>query len=376
MDGDKISCWRTGNPHGSETLMEAVANSCNPVFINLALRMGIDTFYDGLHAFGIGVDVPIDLPGASSGQMIAYKYVKNVDIARMAFGQSVSVSPVQLLTAAAAAVNGGELLKPHVISAYLDDNGEVVQSFEKEVVGTPISEETSAAMRQLLENAVENGGGRNAYIAGYRIGGKTGTAQKYVDGKVSHDKHICSFLGFAPMDDPEIGLLLIVDEPSVRPDYGSTVAAPYARMIMEETLKYMGVQPEYEEGEAEIAGKTVTVPDVTGVSPQQASDTLTAAGLRTMVDGIGQTITDQLPAAGAEVPDGSLVVVYTEEVEVQDDGLVDVPDLTGKSLVPANRALRAVGLQMKISGSGVCVSQSPAAGERVASGTTVTVEFN
>ena len=376
VDGDKISCWRTGNPHGSETLMEAVANSCNPVFINLALRMGIDTFYDGLHAFGIGVDVPIDLPGASSGQMIAYKYVKNVDIARMAFGQSVSVSPVQLLTAAAAAVNGGELLKPHVISAYLDDNGEVVQSFEKEVVGTPISEETSASMRQLLENAVENGGGRNAYIAGYRIGGKTGTAQKYVDGKVSHDKHICSFLGFAPMDDPEIGLLLIVDEPSVRPDYGSTVAAPYARMIMEETLKYMGVQPEYEEGEAEIAGKTVTVPDVTGVSPQQASDTLTAAGLRTMVDGIGQTITDQLPAAGAEVPDGSLVVVYTEEVEVQDDGLVDVPDLTGKSLVPANRALRAVGLQMKISGSGVCVSQSPAAGERVASGTTVTVEFN
>ena len=197
-----------------------------------------------------------------------------------------------------------------------------------------------------------------------------------MDGKVSHDKHICSFLGFAPMDDPEIGLLLIVDEPSVRPDYGSTVAAPYARMIMEETLKYMGVQPEYEEGEAEIAGKTVTVPDVTGVSPQQASDTLTAAGLRTMVDGIGQTITDQLPAAGAEVPDGSLVVVYTEEVEAQDDGLVDVPDLTGKSLVPANRALRAVGLQMKISGSGVCVSQSPAAGERVASGTTVTVEFN
>ena len=147
VDGDKISCWRTGNPHGSETLVDAVANSCNPVFVELALRMGIDTFYDGLHDFGIGMEVPIDLPGATSGQMIAYKYVKDVDIARVAFGQSVSVSPVQLLTACSAAVNGGELLKPHIVQEILTDEGEVVESYGKEVLGTPISEQTSAIMR-------------------------------------------------------------------------------------------------------------------------------------------------------------------------------------------------------------------------------------
>ena len=375
VDGDKISCWRTGNPHGHETLAEGVANSCNPVFIDLALRMGIDTFYDGLYSFGIGLDVPVDLPGATSGQMIAYKYVKNVDIARVAFGQSVSVSPLQLLTAASAAVNGGELLKPHIVKEVLNDEGEIMESYGKEVVGNPISAETSAIMRELLENAVENGGGRNAYIAGYRVGGKTGTAQKYVDGKVSHDAHICSFIGFAPMDDPEIGLLFVVDEPTVRPDYGSTVAAPYARTIMEETLKYMGVQPEYEDGEEAIAGKSVSVPDVEGYSPEDATEAMADAGLRIMVSGIGQTITDQLPAAGASVPEGSLVVVYTEYVEAEDDGMVDVPDLTGMSLVPANRALRSVGLVMEIKGSGVCVSQYPKAGERVPPGTEVEVRF-
>ena len=376
VDGDRISCWRSGNPHGAQTLADAVCNSCNPVFVNLALRMGIDTFYDGLHSFGIGREVPIDLPGATSGQMIAYKYVKNVDIARVGFGQSVSVSPVQLLTACAAAVNGGELLTPHIVKEVLTTEGEVVESFGKQVRGNPISEETSAIVRQLLENAVENGGGRNAYIPGYRVGGKTGTAQKYVNGKVSRDVHICSFLGFAPMDDPEIGLLLIVDEPSVRPDYGSTVAAPFARQILEETLKYKGVEPEYEDGEEALVGKTAAVPNVTGYSVEEASSAMADAGLRVMVDGIGDTIAEQLPAAGAQVPEGSLVVLYTEYVEPQDDGLVEVPDLTGMSMVPANRTLRSVGLVMKIRGSGVCVSQSPEAGERVAAGTEVRVTFD
>lgn len=373
VDGDTIRCW--GRAHGPESMAEGLQNSCNPVFVELALRMGIDTFYDGLHDFGIGMEVPIDLPGATSGQMIAYKYVKDVDIARVAFGQSVSVSPVQLLTACSAAVNGGELLKPHIVKEILTDEGEVVESYGKEVLGTPISEQTSAIMRDLLENAVENGGGRNAYIPGYRVGGKTGTAQKYVNGKVSNDLHVCSFLGFAPMDDPEIGLLFIVDEPSVRPDYGSTVAAPYARMILEETLKYLGVEPEYEEGEEELAGSTVEVPGVTGSTVESASAAMNNAGLRVMVSGLGQTIEGQLPAAGAEVPEGSLVVLYTEYVEPQDDGLVDVPDLTGLSLVPANRELREVGLTMKIDGSGICVSQDPEPGERVAAGTEVVVTF-
>lgn len=376
VDGDKISCWRTGNPHGTETLTEAVANSCNPVFIKLALRIGIDDFYAGLQSFGIGQTPNIDLPGATSGQLIAYKYVKNVDLARMAFGQSVSVSPIQLLTAASAAVNGGELLKPHIVKTVMSTEGEIIEEYGKEVLGTPISAETSQTVRELLENAVENGGGRNAYIAGYRIGGKTGTAQKYVEGKVSSDLHVCSFLGFAPMDDPEIGLLFIVDEPTIRPDYGSTVAAPYARMILEETLKYMGVKPEYETYEEEQqATATADVPDVTGYTVSEAESALTDAGLRVMVDGVGENIWQQLPVSGATVPAGSLVVLYTEQTEIPEDTLVEVPDVSGMSLIPANRALRSVGLKMKIKGGGNAVSQTPEAGEMVEPGTTVSVKF-
>ena len=376
VDGDKISCWRTGNPHGTETLTEAVANSCNPVFIKLALRIGMDDFYAGLQSFGIGQTPNIDLPGASAGQLIAYKYVKNVDLARMAFGQSVSVSPIQLLTAASAAVNGGQLLRAHIVKRVESTEGEIIEEYGREVLGTPISAETSQTIRELLENAVENGGGRNAYIAGYRIGGKTGTAQKSVEGKVSSQVHICSFLGFAPMDDPEIGLLFIVDEPTIRPDYGSTVAAPYARTILEETLKYLGVEPQYETYEEEEQAKeTAIVPDVVGYTVSDAEATLTHAGFRVMVDGVGETIEEQLPVSTAEVPAGSLVVLYTEEAEIPESTAVEVPDVSGMSLIEANRTLRANGLKMKIRGSGNAVSQTPKAGEMTEEGTTVSVKF-
>lgn len=369
VDGDKIKCWRSGNPHGHQTLVQAVGNSCNPVFVDLALKMGTDRFYEGLDAFGIGREVPIDMPGAASGQLISIKYVKNVDLARVGFGQSVSVTPIQLLTAACATVNGGDLMKPYIVSKMLDSQEQVVVSYSPEVVGNPISEETSAAMREILQYVVTEGGGRNAYIPGYRVGGKTGTAQKYINGKVSSDVHICSFMGFAPMDNPQVAILLIVDEPGVRPDYGSTVAAPYAKMILEETLKYLGVQTKYGEGEKELEGKTTIVPDVAGLTIQEASTQLTQASLRSMTDGIGDKIVEQLPAAGAQVPEGSLVVLYTE---AQGDGqtgtseqMIEVPDLKGMSMIEANRTLRNLGLTMKINGSGLVVSQNPEAGYKI-----------
>ena len=317
-------------------------------------------------AFGIGQEVPIDLPGATSGQMISIKYVKDVDLARIGFGQSVSVSPVQLLTAACAAVNGGNLMKPYIVKEMIDSEGQSVVTYAPEVRGNPISEETSAQMCEILETAVSEGGGHNAYISGYRVGGKTGTAQKYVNGKVSNDVHVCSFLGFAPMDDPQIAILFIVDEPGVRPDYGSTVAAPYAKEILEESLKYLGVQPVYEEGEEEAANATSVVPDVTGLSLSEASQKLSEAGLTSMTDGIGSKIVEQLPAAGAEVPSGSLVVLYTEaEGEEPATEYIEVPDVTGLSMIQANRLLRSQGLEMKISGSGLAVSQEPAAGTKI-----------
>ncbi len=366
VSGDRIKCWRSGNPHGHQTLQEAVNNSCNPAFVQLALNMGVDTFYQGLHAFGIGEEVPVDLPGASSGQLISLKYVKDVDLARIGFGQSVSVSPLQLLTAACAAINGGNLMKPYIVKEMMDSEGQSVVTYSPEIRGNPISEETSALMRQILETAVEEGGGRNAYIPGYRVGGKTGTAQKYVNGKVSSEVHICSFLGFAPMDDPQVAILLIVDEPGVRPDYGSTVAAPYAKQILEESLKYMGVSPRNEDGE-DLTPKTVVVPDLSLLSLSDASQALTDAGLTSMTDGVGDKIVGQLPAAGAEVPEGSLVVIYTEQEdpEAVPTNYAEVPDLTGMSMIQANRLLRSLGLEMRISGSGLAVSQSPEAGTRI-----------
>lgn len=367
VDGDKIKCWRSGNPHGQQTLVQGVCNSCNPVFINLALRLGAEKFYMGLDAFGIGKQPNIDLPGASGGQLIPIKYVKNVDIARIGFGQSVSVSPVQLLTAACAAVNGGNVMKPYIVKEMIDSEGQNVVTYSPEAVSQPITAETSALMRQILETAVTDGGGRNAYIPGYRVGGKTGTAQKYVNGVVSSELHICSFLGFAPMDDPQLAILLIVDEPGVRPDYGSTVAAPFAREILEESLQYMGIEPVYEGEEEKLATKEVTVPDVLGMSNEEASAALTKVGLRCMTDGIGSKIAEQLPAGGASVPEGSLVMLYTQlseedEPPTNTEGLIEVPDVSGMSMIQAGRLLRAKGLSMKLSGSGLATEQSPKAG--------------
>ncbi|MCL1963707.1 MAG: penicillin-binding transpeptidase domain-containing protein, partial [Firmicutes bacterium] len=224
VDGDKIRCWK--NSHGAETMAEALMNSCNPVFTELALRLGVDTFYQYLYAFGLGAKTGIDLPGESGGLLINQRYVKSVDLARIGFGQSVTVTPLQMITAACAVVNGGRLMRPYLAEEVVSQDGEVLQRTLPKVVATPIKPETSATMRGLLENVVEKGGGRNAAIEGYRIGGKTGTAQVYKDGKIVHDVHIGSFVGFAPADDPQVAVLVIVDEAELQPDYGGTTAAP------------------------------------------------------------------------------------------------------------------------------------------------------
>lgn len=383
VDGDRIRCWRTGLPHGHQTLTESMMNSCNPVFVQLALNMGRDKFYSYLDDFGVGHKTGIDVRGESSGQVISIKYVKDVDLARVGFGQSVSVTPLQLITAASSTVNGGNLMKPYIVKEITSADGESMQTFEPEVVGTPISAETSNRMREILEAVVADGGGRNAYIPGYRVGGKTGTAQKYDDsGRIMNDVHVSSFIGFAPMDDPKVAVLVVVDEPGVRPDYGSTVAAPFARDILENTLKHLGVQPIYEEGEAALVGQMTTVPDVTEMTTAQATQALSQSGLRWILDGIeGKPVTEQMPAPGTQVPMESLVVLFTEASAQEDTQTpasgerIIVPDVLNMSIIQANRVLRHVGLEMGISGSGLAVSQSPEAGAEVAAGSKVRVVF-
>lgn len=370
IDGSRVRCW--GNPHGAETFAEALQNSCNPVFVELGLRLGIERFYDYLEAFGIGSATGVDIPGEASGIVISESTVKRVDLARIAFGQSVAVTPLQLLTAACSVINGGNLMRPYVVSEIVDGNGEVIEQGAPEVVSHPISAETSATMRALLEDVVEEGGGKNARIAGYRIGGKTGTAQVYVDGVVSSDTHIGSFLGFAPADDPQIAILVIVEEADVAVDFGSQTAAPFARDILEKSLNYLGVAPETDEEPPE----EVSVPDVSGMTVEDATQAMKDAGLSCVLDGAGSVVVDQLPAGGARISEGSLVMLYVDKsVSLEDNSKVRVPDVTGMSVMEANKLLRSYGLQMQIEGGGVAVSQQPAAGEEVFPTAVVTVTF-
>jgi len=368
VDGGKIRCW--GKPHGAETFAQALQNSCNPVFVEMGLRLGADKLYQYLDAFGIGHKTGVDIPGEADGIVISRRAVKRVDIARIGFGQSVAVTPIQLLTAVCAAVNGGRLMRPWTIKSVSDAGGEVIRRGAPKVTGHPVSEQTSAVMRRLLEDVVTLGGGKNAYIPGYHVGGKTGTAQVYVDGVVSRDTHIGSFVGFAPASDPRIAVLLVVDEADVPVDFGSVTAAPYAKEILEKSLAYLGVAPDTDEPPAE----QVVVPDVTGLGVDEARKALSQAGLDSVLDGTGGKVIRQLPAAGAQMNAGALVMLYVAGPTVA-DGAVAVPDVTGMPVIEANRLLKSYGLELEIEGSGLAVSQSPAAGTTVNPTTRVAVRF-
>ncbi len=371
VDGDRIRCWKSS--HGHQDLPAALANSCNPAFVTLALRMGTDTFYQYLRAFGLGVKTGIDLPGESGGILINSRYVKNVDLARIGFGQSVAVTPIQLITAACAVVNGGRLMKPYIVKEVLDADGRVVDRTAPTVVAHPIRPETSAVMRTLLENVVENGGGKNAAVPGFRIGGKTGTAQVYKEGRVVSNVHIGSFLGFAPMDQPRFAVLVTVNEAQVPVDYGSTTAAPFAGQIMEEILNCLGVRKSDPKA---TEAPQVSVPDVKGMTVAKAQKALSEAQLLYETDGLTQTVSDQAPAAGAKMLAGSKVMLYTYDNEpLQPMDLLSVPSVKGLSMVEAGRQLRARGFDMEISGSGLAVRQEPGAGSYAPPGTRVKVVF-
>ncbi len=368
VDGDTIRCW--GRAHGAETMADGLKNSCNPVFVELALRMGTDTFYRYLTAFGLGKKTGVDLPGESAGILIGSRYVKKVDLARIGFGQSVAVTPLQLVMACNAAINGGKLMKPYLVSEIRSADGEVLQRTNPTVVSTPIRPETSETLRGLLENVVEEGGGKNAYIEGFRIGGKTGTAQVYKEGRIVSDVHIGSFYGFAPVDDPQISILVVVNEAHVPVDYGGTTAAPFARQVLEEALPLLGVKKNAE------SQPDVSVPEIKGLTISDARRKLEDMGLHLLTDDVSTVVLDQLPPAGATLPQGGHVMAYTASSEaLTPEDLQCVPDLIGLSDVDCARLLRQRNLLLNMVGTGVCVKQSPAAGEYVAPGSSVLVTF-
>lgn len=242
IDGSKIKCWSTheNGKHANENLSLALNNSCNPIFVDIALSLGKDVFYSYVNGFGYGKVTGIDLPGEAQGMVLNKAIVKNADLARISFGQTVAVTPLQLVMATASAINGGKLLSPYLVKEVYSSTSGVSIKNEPKQLGTTISEETSNIIREYLEGVVANGSGKQAYIEGYGVGGKTGTAQKYVNGAISQGKYVMSFIGFFPAEKPEYLCLTIVDEP-VGGTYGSTVAAPLCKKIFENVIKVKGL---------------------------------------------------------------------------------------------------------------------------------------
>ena len=377
VNGERIKCWKHAG-HGSQDLTKATENSCNCCFMQLALRMGVSEFYDYLYAFGLGQKTGDIFDGESSGIVTNEKYVTENDLARIGFGQSVAVTPIQLAAAVSAAVNGGYLYSPYIVEQVVSSDGTVIEQADPSPVRQVISGETSATVRQILQSVVDNGTGRNAKIEGYYVGGKTGTAQKYDEyGRVSAGSYICSFIGFAPADDPQYLCLILVDEPHVGSIFGSTVAAPFVRRVLSEILPYSGIQPSH-------LSEIVTVPNVLGLTTEEANKELAKVGLIGFYE-CADEVTLQLPAAGETVVKGSSVLLYTGSDDVNIDNepviaplMVEMPDLMDMTAVQAYNALTALGLNMVCSPEdphGVVLGQSIYAGTMVEYGSSVTLYF-
>jgi stage V sporulation protein D (sporulation-specific penicillin-binding protein) len=316
IGGRRIKCWRHYRPHGEQTFPQGVQNSCNPVFIELGNRLGVSKLYDYIEAFGFMDTTKLDLPGEAKGILYNEKNVGPVELATISFGQSISVTPMQLITAISAIANDGKLMEPRIVKEKVDNQGNIVETISPKVVRQVISEETSEKMMEIVQSVVSEGSGKAAYLPGYRVGGKTGTAQKVIDGKYAQGKYICSFIGIAPTDDPQIVVLAIVDEPTGVSAFGSTTAGPIVKEIMSDSLKYLGVEPKYsEEEKAEYEKPKVKVPNIIDLSIEDATKILEENNLKAIQDTDidvkeGSKVIDIFPKPGAEVPIESSIVLY------------------------------------------------------------------
>lgn len=375
--GRPINCSKRAG-HGLQTLKVATGNSCNPAFVTMGLKIGTETYYKYLKSFGLMEKTGVDMIGEVAGIFADEESFNSnvVSLASYAFGQTFNVTPLELIRAQAATINGGYLYTPYVVEQVLDDSGAVVEQHESVPVRQVISEETSAKVRECLEWVVSDGGGRNGQVAGYRIGGKTGTADKTGTNDV-----VVSFMCFAPADDPQIIMLLTMDTPSRTTGtavFGGTMVAPTASSIMSEVLPYLGIEPEYTA--EELAGADITVPNVVGMTLEDAKTRLSNAGFACTTVGDGATVTDQTPAGGAIVPNNASIILYLGAEKP--DTPCTVPNVVGKSASEANKALTNAGLIMRASGATTsssgnvhAITQDVSAGTQVPAGTVVTVQF-
>ena len=383
-----LNCWKAGG-HGAESTAEALQNSCNIAFADIGVSLGGEKFYEAVKNFGLMEKTGIDLYGENAGVFFAKELLtdekSDASLTSGAFGQTFKVTPLQLVRAISAVVNGGYVLQPHLVSEVLDPSGGTVSRTGTTVLRQAISEETSATMCALMESVVSEGTARNAQLPGYRIGGKTGTSEKIdvldENGNPVRDR-IVSFVGVAPMDDPQYIVLVALDTPSNASGIyisGGQMAAPTVRDVLADILPYLGVEPDY--SDAEIGSINIEVPDVRDLRSGEAEAALAEKSFCCTLKGEGDTVTDQLPAPGAEIPGNSEVILYLGGAEKPMD-TVTVPDLRNCRVTDADEALRSIGLYLQTKGAAktasgdvVITDQDVAPGSAVARGTVVTVEL-
>lgn len=376
--GDRqVRCWLAGG-HGSQTFVEATENSCNVVFATLGNRLGQERFYEYIQAFGFGSSLGIDYPGEATGLLQRPKNVGPVELANISFGQGISVTPIQLLSALCTIANGGTLMRPQLVSKIVDPDGFVVKEFQKDPIRQVISKETSKELSLILESVVVNGSGFRAKVPGYRVAGKTGTAEKPEAGRYS-DKRIASFLGFAPVEDPKIAIIVIWDEPDVGISYGGVVAAPTFQAILKDVLRYMEIPPSMppQTEEPSHESQQVIVPNLIGHNPDDAGRLLVAQfGLDVSTKGQGIRVVHQTPAPEAKVKRGTTVILYLDQPESYNvEGDVIVPNVIGKTMKDVAVILSDLGLRMEAEGTGVAKSSQPQHGTSVKRGAIIQVRF-
>ncbi|NLL66197.1 MAG: PASTA domain-containing protein [Clostridiaceae bacterium] len=379
LAGHTINCWRKGG-HGAEDFLHAVYNSCNPVFVKTGMDLGIAKFYNYFRLFGFTERTGIELQGEPSNEEyrnLQHKDPKEIDLAVSSFGQRFQISPIQMITAYAAIANGGNLLKPTIIKQISDSEGNIIKKVEPQVIRKVISEQTAQTVREVLEGVVSEGTGRNAYVSGYRIGGKTGTSQTLQTD--SEGRYVVSFMAIAPANKPEVCVLVVLDHPQneMHLRSGGILAAPVAGALTEEILKYMQVEREYTEKDKQEMAQEVYVPNVVGYSLADAESKLKAFGLEYEVEGEktdpDAIIYNQTPKADFSIPQKSTVILYTDENQAEIT--VTMPDLKDRTVAEAIEVLERVGLNIRIHGSGVVQKQEYPAGTQLSKGQVVEISF-
>ncbi len=373
-----IKCHkRTG--HGTQNLKEGLMNSCNPLFITVGQKLGKEKFFEYFEAFGFtektGVDLPAESMPVAGVNYHSLNTMGIVELSSSSFGQSFQVTPIQMITAISAIANGGKLMTPYIVAKHLDENKNVINETKPAVRRQVISQQTASAVADMMEGVVTSGTGKNAYVAGYRVAGKTGTSQKLTSG-VGSGKYVASFGGFAPADDPEIAILILVDEP-VGQYNGGQICTPVAAQVLEKTLEYMGIERQYTDKELELLD--TNAPNLVGSTVSDARAMLEKDGFEVKTVGNGDTVVSQMPSYNQTMPQNGVVILYTEADAER--VTVTVPDLRQMTVSQVNKYALAEGLNVKISGNAlnagelISYDQSLEPGEEVEYGKTITVYF-